>query len=242
MVIQALVFDFDGVVIDTETPDFVTWRQAFEDHGVSLDRELWEGFIGSGLGSFDVCRHLEELVGRPIDTETVRAERRARYLGAVEANPVLPGVEEMISEARATGLKLGVASSSTREWVEGHLARRGLLGYFDAVRCRDDVAATKPDPELFTSAVAALGVDPESAIAIEDSANGVTAAKRAGLFCVVVPNPMTSSMRLDHADLRLQSLAEVSLNDLETISKQDRAEKDEANPVGSRWKKMCGGG
>ncbi len=218
MAIRALVFDFDGIVIDTETPDFMTWRQAFEDHGVSLDRELWEGFIGSGLGNFDVSRHLEEMAGRPIDTETVRAERRARYLAAVDANPVLPGVEDMIAEARARGLRLGVASSSTREWVEGHLARRGLRGYFDAVRCRDDVAATKPDPELFTSAVAALGVDPESAIAIEDSANGTTAAKRAGLFCVVVPNAMTSSMRLDHADLRLESLADVSLGDLVALA------------------------
>ena len=214
MAVQALVFDFDGIVIDTETPDFETWHRAFEDHGVSLDRDLWEGFIGSGLGSFDVCSHLEELAGRPIDTETVRAERRARYLAAVDANPVLPGVENMIADARTRGLKLGVASSSTREWVEGHLARRGLLGYFDAVRCRDDVAATKPDPELFTSAVAALGVDPESAIAIEDSANGLTAAKTAGLFTVVVPNAMTGQMRLDHADLRLESLADVSLDDL----------------------------
>ena len=214
MAIRALVFDFDGIVIDTETPDFVTWRRVFEEHGVSLDRELWEGFIGSGLGSFDVSSHLDELVGRPIATETLRAERRARYLAAVEASPVLPGVEDMISEARAAGLRLGVASSSTREWVEGHLARRGLLRYFDAVRCRDDVAATKPDPELYMSAVDALGVEPECAIAIEDSANGVTAAKRAGLFCVVVPNPMTSAMRLDQADLRLRSLADVSLGDL----------------------------
>ena len=211
MALRALIFDFDGVVIDTETPDFVTWRRVFDDHGVSLDRELWEDFIGSGLGSFDVYSHLEELVGRTIDRDTIRAERRARYLSAVEANPVLPGVATLISGARAAGLKLGVASSSQREWVEGHLARRELLGYFDAVRCRDDVAAAKPDPELYTSALAVLGVDPECAIAIEDSANGVTAAKRAGMFCVVVPNPMTSSMRLDHADLRLRSLADVPL-------------------------------
>ena len=218
MTIQALVFDFDGVVIDTEAPDFVTWRRVFEDHGVSLDRELWETFIGSGLGSFDVYSHLEEIVGRAIDLDGVRTARRARYLGVVEANPVLPGVADLISGARALGLKLGVASSSRRDWVEGHLDRRELLGYFDAVRCRDDVSAAKPDPELFTSAVTALGVAPEDAIAIEDSANGVTAAKRAGMFCVVVPNAMTISMRLDHADLRLDSLAGVSARDLIEIA------------------------
>ena len=214
MAIRALVFDFDGVVIDTETPDFATWQRVFEDHGVTLDRELWEGFIGSGLGSFDVSQHLEEMVDRSIDRDRIRTDRRASYLSVVEANPVLPGVTDLISGARALGLKLGVASSSRRDWVEGHLARRGLLGYFDTVRCRDDVAAAKPDPELYASALAVLGVDPECAIAIEDSANGVTAAKRAGMFCIVVPNAMTSSMRLDHADLRLQSLADVSLNDL----------------------------
>jgi HAD superfamily hydrolase (TIGR01509 family) len=214
MAIRALIFDFDGVVIDTETPDFVMWQGVFDDHGVSLDRWLWETFIGAGMGSFDVSQHLEEMVGRSIDRDKISTDRRARYLSAVEANPVLPGVTDLVSGVRAAGLKLGVASSSRRDWVEGHLARRGLLDYFDAVRCRDDVSAAKPDPELYTSALAALGVEPESAIAIEDSANGVTAAKRAGMFCVVVPNAMTSSMRLDHADLRLQSLADVSLDDL----------------------------
>ena len=148
MAIRALIFDFDGVVIDTETPDFVMWQGVFDDHGVSLDRWLWETFIGAGMGSFDVSQHLEEMVGRSIDRDRIRPDRRARYLSAVEANPVLPGVTDLISGVRAAGLKLGVASSSRRDWVEGHLARRGLLDYFDAVRCLDDVSAAKPDPEL----------------------------------------------------------------------------------------------
>ena len=181
MAIQALVFDFDGVVIDTETPDFVTWRRVFEDHGVSLDRELWETFIGSGLGSFDVSQHLEDMVGRAIDLDGVRTARRARYLGVVEANPVLPGVADLISGARAlAGLKLGVASSSRRDWVEGHLARRELLGYFDAVRWpRRRRRRQNPIPSSTRPPWPPWASQPECAIAIEDSANGVTAAKRA---------------------------------------------------------------
>ena len=200
MAIRALVFDFDGVVIDTETPDFATWQEVFDDHGVGLDHELWSGFIGGGPGEFDVYDHLEELVGRALDRDVIRADRRRRYLDAVESSPVLPGVEALVLDARAHSLRLAVASSSGREWVEGHLEMRGLLSYFE------------PDPELFASALDALGVEPADAIGIEDSANGVTAATVAGMFCVVVPNAMTEAMPLDHADLRLRSLAGVSLD------------------------------
>ena len=212
MAIRALVFDFDGVVIDTETPDFATWQEVFDDHGVELDHELWSGFIGGAPGEFDVYDHLEELVGRALDRDVIRTDRRRRYLDAVESSPVLPGVEALVLDARGRSLRLAVASSSGREWVEGHLEMRGLLSYFEAIRTRDDVATVKPDPELFTSALDALGVEPADAIAIEDSANGVTAATVAGMFCVVVPNAMTEAMRLDHADLRLRSLAGISLD------------------------------
>jgi beta-phosphoglucomutase-like phosphatase (HAD superfamily) len=88
------------------------------------------------------------------------------------------------------------------------------MRYLGAVRCRDDVTNVKPDPELFLSAAAALGVAPEQCMVIEDSANGVTAAKRAGMYCVVVPNSMTKDMAVDHADLRVGSLGEVTLPDM----------------------------
>ena len=144
MAIRALIFDFDGVVIDTETPDFVMWQRVFDDHGVSLDRGLWETFIGAGLGSFDVSQHLEEMVGRSIDRDRISTDRRARYLSAVEANPVLPGVTDLISGARAAGLKLGVASSSRRDWVEGHLDRRGLLT--TSTRCAAATTCRRQSP------------------------------------------------------------------------------------------------
>ena len=116
--------------------------------------------------------------------------------------------------AKALGLKLGVASSSSRQWVEEHLIKRDLMRYVGAVRCRDDVINVKPDPELFLSAAAALGMAPAQCVVIEDSANGVTAAKRAGMYCVVVPNSMTIDMAVDHANLRLRSLGDLTLSDL----------------------------
>jgi HAD superfamily hydrolase (TIGR01509 family) len=215
--INAIVFDFDGVIIDTETPDFVTWQETFAAHGVELDRAFYSTFIG-GRENFDFYQHLEELCGTRLDRETLRQKRRKQFLERIDANPLLPGILDYILGAKELGLKIAVASSSDRAWVEGHLQNRNLLHHFDAIRTGDEVKRAKPDPELYLTAVSHLGTEPRMAIAIEDSANGVTAAKSAGLFCVVVPNPMTSELPTSHADLRLSSLADVSLAELMGIA------------------------
>jgi HAD superfamily hydrolase (TIGR01509 family) len=126
----------------------------------------------------------------------------------------LPGIVEHVNAAKSLGLLLGLASSSTREWVTGHLARLGMLDRFDCMRCRDDVAHAKPEPDLYLAVLECLGVDAGGAFAIEDSPNGVLAAKRAGLRCVAIPNPITARLDLSQADLLLDSLADVTLPDL----------------------------
>ena len=209
--IKAIVFDFDGVILDTETPDYETWQEVFQEHGVRLERSLWTSYIGGSSLAFDVPGHLEELSGAPVDREAIRIRRRQRYIDRIDASSVLPGVLEYIPEAKRLGLRLGIASSSSVDWVEGHLARRRLLCHFDSVRARDHVDKVKPDPELYSTSVERLGVRPEEAVAIEDSANGVTAAKAAGLFCVVVPNPMTVDLPTEAADVRLEALSDVPL-------------------------------
>ena len=169
--------------------------------------------MGGGTRWFDPFGDLEKRLGRDLDREAMRTALRVRERELVAAQPILPGVREWRQEARSAGMKLGVASNSSRAWVTGHLERLGL-GDWDCVRCGDDVAAAKPDPELYRSVLDCLGVEAGEAVAVEDSGHGVAAAKAAGLFCVAVPNPMTEEHDLGRADLRLRSLADVRLADV----------------------------
>ena len=208
------MFDFDGVIIDTEVPTYNAWQEVFESFGQAVDRTLWSEIIGGGQKLFDTMAYLESIVGLLPDREAVRRRKNERADEMIAESPVLPGVLDYLVDARRLGLKRAVASSSQRDWVEGHLAERGLLECFAAIVTRDDVPRVKPDPALYLTAVARVGSEPSSALAIEDSFNGVTSAKRAGLLCVAVPNEMTLDMDFEQADVRLGSLAEMPLEAL----------------------------
>lgn len=212
--IRGLIFDFDGLILETEEPEYLAWSELYTEHGGALSFERWAACIGTAEALFDPCAELEAQLGRPIDRATIRARRRARTDALIAARTVLPGVEAHIAAARRLGLGLAVASSSGHAWVDGHLERLGLVGHFAAIVCADDVPVTKPDPALYLAALERLGLAPAEAIAFEDSPNGVAAAKRAGLFCVVVPNALTRRLPLAAADLRLASLADLPLADL----------------------------
>lgn len=215
MPIKALIFDLDGLIVDTETPDYESWQQVYRSHGCELAVEAWGQIVGgTGASDFDPLSHLEELCGKKLDREEVWLSRRKQYLDTINQQPVLAGVVETIDEAKRLGLKLAVASSSPENWVRGHLARLGLYQRFDVIKTADDVRRTKPDPELYLAAMQALGIGPGEGIVFEDSPNGVKAAKAAGLFCVAVPNMLTAQLALDGADLRLTSLADIPLGSL----------------------------
>ena len=211
--IEALIFDFDGLIIDTEEPGFRAWSEIYTEHACELPLALWASSIGLASDAivFDPYNHLESLLGRPIDRDNIRLRRRRRNLELVHAQPIRPGVEAYVADAQRLGLQLAVASSSPRDWVEGHLSRLGLRSYFAAVLCVDDVGHGKPDPAVYLAALQALALSANQAIAFEDSPNGALAAKRAGLYCVVIPNAMTSALPLDHADRRVESLADLPL-------------------------------
>ena len=213
MSIRALVFDFDGLILETELPDYQSWREVYQEHGEDLSMAVWGDVIGRGPEYFDPYRELVAKLGHDLDREVVLNRRRVRHLEMIAELEILPGVRDAVAGAKSLGLRLGVASSSSRAWVTGHLARLGLTD-FECVRSRDDVANAKPQPDLYLSVCACLGVAPAEAVALEDSANGIAAAKAAGLHCVAVPNRMTADLDLSAADLRLGSLTDLSFVDL----------------------------
>jgi HAD superfamily hydrolase (TIGR01509 family) len=211
--IRAIVFDFDGLILDTEEPVYRSWVEVYREHGEELPFDRWVEIVGSTTIGFHPQHHLEERLGRSL-TQEVLDRRIGRRTELILAQSLLPGVVQHIESAKAMGLKLGVASSSTRDWVRGHLDRLGILESFDCIRCRDDVANAKPAPDLYLATIDCLGVLASEAIAFEDSPNGVLAAKRAGLRCVAIPNSITAHLDLGQADLVLSSLAGVTLADL----------------------------
>ena len=129
----------------------------------------------------------------------------------LKSEEAMPGVVGIIEEARARGLRLGVASSSDRKWVDGHLMKLGLHAYFESIRCADDVLRTKPSPDLYLAVLRDMGLQPDQAIAFEDSLHGVEAAKEAGIFCVAVPNNVTRHLPMPEADLTVNALLEMEL-------------------------------
>jgi HAD superfamily hydrolase (TIGR01509 family) len=211
--IRALIFDFDGVILDTEGPIYQSWQEVYAANGVALPFEQWVKTVGSSNEAFHPQRYLEERLGRLLPQEVIdrRVERRVEL---VLEQPLLPGVAALIDAARAAGMAIGVASSSSRDWVSSHLERLGIRDSFVCLRSRDDVEHVKPEPDLYLAALECLGVAATEAVAIEDSPNGISAAKRAGLRCVAVPNPLTASLDLSGADVLLESLADVTLSEL----------------------------
>ena len=213
MTLQAVVFDFDGLILDTEWPEFQSISETFADHGHEFPLDEWVEIVGTADGPHWLDM-LEETVGRSVDREAVRAKRLERHHALIAEGDVLPGVEARLHEARVLGLPVAIASSSSHGWVEGHLTRLGLVDHFGSFHCYDGTVPGKPAPDLYLAAVAAMGAEPAATVAFEDSVHGVSAAKAAGLFAVAVPNRVTAGLDFSHADLVVTSLDDVSLEDL----------------------------
>jgi HAD superfamily hydrolase (TIGR01509 family) len=211
-VIRAVVFDFDGIVLDTETPVYVSWQEAFAAHGAELTLDEWLDEVGSS-GVLDLVGMLHARAASAVDVDTMDATRRARRDELLAGEPVLPGVVRWLDDAEQAGLAIAIASSSQLDWVHGHLTRLGVRDRFGHMSCREENVPPKPAPDLYLRACAALAVEPNEALAVEDSANGVTAAKRAGLWCVAVPNRITAGLDFGAADLVVPSLAECPLTE-----------------------------
>lgn len=213
--IAALLFDFDGIVIDTEVPSLRAWQEVFEEHGHTLTLGEWAACVGT-VGGFDPLARLEELLGDPLeDRPGVEERRRRRDHDLVTAEGLRPGIASYLDRAREMGLDVAIVSSATDEWITTNLARVGRSDGWVRFHCaNEDATRAKPLPCLYEEALDALGIDAGAAVAFEDSPNGIRAAKAAGLFCVVVPNAVTRELDLSEGDLILDSFEDMPLDDV----------------------------
>jgi len=211
---DALIFDFDGLILDTETCTFEAVVQIFAEHGEALDRAWWHSILGTA----DHPHWTEQLaaqLGRPVDRAELVARRESRRLPLIEALAASDGVVDLLRAADDAGVATTVASSSASDWVVPHLERLGLRHRFRAVVTRDDVggdtARTKPAPDLFLIAAAEVGAEPARCVVLEDSPNGVAAGRAAGMAVVAVPGPMTRTLDFGAADLVAASLSDLDI-------------------------------
>lgn len=208
--IEALIFDFDGLLIDSESPLFEIWQGIYREHGCELALSEWQHALGT-FGGFDPYADIRSRTGSGPDRAELQPIIRARHVELVAAMPLLPGVADLFDDAREAGLKTAVASSSAEDWVGPFLDQHKLRARLDAVCTRDDVERVKPAPDLFLLAARRMGVAPERCIVFEDSPNGLRAARAAGMWAVAVPNALTRPLPLPDHHLRLDSLADARL-------------------------------
>src|SRR6201987_2251480 len=212
----AIVFDFDGLIVDTEGPGFISWREVYERFGAELDLSVWSHATGY-VGGFDPALYLEALLGRKLDWSQIIPEREARNWELTLQAKTLPGIDPLFEAASQHGLRIGVASNSGNGWVEEGLKRLGLRHFVDAVVPRDMVMNPKPAPDVYLKTAQTLGIDPNRAVALEDSEPGCRAAKLAGMKAVAIPNKFSERQDFKVADLVVKSAKDLDLKSLEEL-------------------------
>ncbi|MBB6452687.1 putative hydrolase of the HAD superfamily [Salirhabdus euzebyi] len=210
--IKAVVFDFDGLIVDTESIWYEAYRDVLVDYGIDLQLEQFAKVIGTNdTVLYDYIRKNSK---KEVDRNVIEGAAHKVFHEKMGQPALREGVREYLNSAKRLGLKIGLASSSSRKWVTDYLKIFEIDHYFETIHTRDDVQFVKPDPALYLLAVDKLHVKPNEALAFEDSLNGMTAALNAGLYCVIVPNPVTSDLPFQDFHYRLQSMSECSLEKL----------------------------
>jgi HAD superfamily hydrolase (TIGR01509 family) len=212
MTIAGLIFDFDGLILDTEMPRFRAWERVYREYGCMLDLDEYAGILGRPDSSNILLkRNLEACSSAPVDWEYADALRSGVRNGLLEKETSRPGVVEYLLEAKGLGLKTAIASSSPLPWVAGHLGRLGLAEEFRHLATIEEVQYGKPAPDLYLLALEKMGCSAEKALAFEDSPNGCLAARGAGIACVYVPHPLVGGVEFKEYDYTMGSLLEMPL-------------------------------
>ncbi len=208
MAFSAVLFDFDGVLVDTEWAIYQAWKRTFEGHGQHLPLEVYTRCIGTDFNTWSPKIHLEELTGRAFDWHDLDARRQEDIMSDLAHEGPMHGVPEVLEKLGAIGMPTAVVSSSSHAWVDGWLGKLGLADRFRTTVCRGDAPRIKPAPDLFLTAAGQLGVNPQDCLVIEDSLNGLKAAKEAGMSTWIVPNRVTQGLDFSAADRMFRSMAD----------------------------------
>ena len=208
MAFSAVLFDFDGVMVDTEWAIYQAWKRVFGAHGQDLPLEIYTRCIGTDFATWSPKTHLEDLTGLSFDWHDLDVRRQEEIMAELAHEGPMHGVVALLEKLSAGGTPCAVVSSSSHQWVDGWLGKLGLAGFFTTTVCRGDAPRIKPAPDLFLEAAKRLSLDPTSCLVIEDSLNGVKSAKAAGMSVWVVPNRVTECLDFSPADRVLRSLAD----------------------------------
>lgn len=209
MEFAAVLFDFDGVLVDTEWAIYQAWRRVFEAHGQHLPLETYTRCIGSDFATWSPKAHLEDLTGLALDWHDLDTRRQSEIMADLEHEGPMHGVVDVLPRLAAGGMPLAVVSSSSHHWVDGWLDRLGLAGFFHTTVCRGDAPRIKPAPDLYLAAADRLDVHPHRCLVIEDSLNGLAAARQAGMTVWIIPNRVTECLDFQAAHRVLRSLGEM---------------------------------
>ena len=208
-----IIFDFDGVLVDTEWAIYQSWVHLYAREGQEISIETYSPCLGAGYSHWDPAAHLEKLTGKTYDWEKETPTRQAMLEADLARMGLMAGALELMDWCAEQGIGMTVASSSSRRWVQGWLEKLGIYHRFAGVFTRTDGYPVKPAPALFEAARLCLGLEKADCLIIEDSENGTIAARNAGIPCAAIPNRMTESCDFSRAAYRFSSLTEL-LNQL----------------------------
>jgi HAD superfamily hydrolase (TIGR01509 family) len=207
---RVVLFDFDGILVDTEWAIYQSWCRCFAAEGQDLPLSLYTRCIGSDFATWSPKTHLEELTGKTFDWVAMDKVRQREIVHELKDEGLMEGVMELIAALQERKLPLGVVSSSSHHWVDGWLEQLGIAGHFAHVVCRGDAPRIKPQPDLWLEAARRFEVKPWECLAIEDSHNGLVSAMAAGMPVWVVPNRVTAALDFSAAQARYVSLREIA--------------------------------
>ena len=216
--LASVIFDFDGIVLDSETPEYESHRRIYERYGVTLTVDEWCGVIGTWSEGHDEqwFRRLCERAAEAPPRDAYFEERRRLFEEIVPSDP-MRGVRELLAALRDAHVPLAIASSAPARWVVGAVERLGIAPFFTAIVTGDQVTHRKPAPDVYLTAARRLDADPRRSVAIEDSSAGIAAARAAGMKAVAIPHWLTERHDLSGADLTVEHAGLLTLDRLEAL-------------------------